>query len=250
LKTAQRVLGPEHPLTTSFLYNFAALLFEEGRLADAETLYREAFAIQTRTLGPEHPRTLISKSELSDVLFKEGHVHEAEKLQRETLATRRRVLGPESQLIFSSQADLARTLNMEGRYAEAEKLAQGAFEGGIRAHDLHGVITLNALRQLGKAMAYSHRYPEAAKLFRDLLEKDNDSDPVIPGVVWYDFACAAAVANRPDDALQYLREAINRGLKRADHLMDDDDLKNLRRNPRFQELVAELKHPPAKAQPR
>jgi len=249
LTTAQRVLGPEHPLTTSFLYNFAALLFEEGRLADAEKLYREALAIQTRTLGPEHPRTLISRSELSDVLFKEGHVHEAEKLQRETLATRLRVLGPENQLVCSAQADLARTLNMEGRYAEAEKLAQGAFEAGVRAHNLQGAITQNALRQLGKAMAYSHRYPEAAKLFRNVIEKYHDSiDQVNPGAVWYDFACAAAAANRPDEALQYLREAINRGNKRTNRLMDDDDLKNLRQNPHFQELIAELKHSPAKAQ--
>ena len=30
--------------------------------------------------------------------------------------------------------------------------------------------------------------------------------------------------------------------------MADDDLKNLRPNPRFQELVAELKPPPAKEQ--
>jgi len=248
LTTAQRVLGPEHPLTISFLYNFAAILFEDGRLADAEKLYREALAIQARTLGPEHPSTLISKSELSDDLFKEGHVHEAERLQRETLSAQLRIFGPESRLTLASQADLARTLNKEGRYAEAEKLAQGAFEAGIRAHELHSAVTLKALRQLGKAMAYSHRYPEAARLFRNLLDKDNDSDQVNPGWVWYDFACAAAAANRPDDAIQYLREAVNRGLKRSWHL-DDDDLKNLRQNPHFQELVAELKRPPSKVPP-
>ena len=50
-------------------------------------------------------------------------------------------------------------------------------------------------------------------------------------MVWYAFACVAAAANRPDDALQYLREAINRGYKDADALMADDDLKNLRPNP-------------------
>jgi tetratricopeptide (TPR) repeat protein len=148
-----------------------------------------------------------------------------------------------------SQADLARTLNKEGRYAEAEKLAQGAFEAGIRAHELHSPVTLNALRQLGKAMAYSHRYPEAARLFRNLMEEDNDSaEQMNPGIVWYDFACAAAVANRPDEALQYLREALNRGYKGTNGRIDDDDLQNLRQNLHFQELVAGLKPPAAKAQ--
>jgi hypothetical protein len=58
----------------------------------------------------------------------------------------------------------------------------------------------------------------------------------------------AETANRPDDALQYLQEAVNRGYKNADGLMADDDLKKLHSNPRFQQLVAELKHPPPKVQ--
>jgi hypothetical protein len=37
-------------------------------------------------------------------------------------------------------------------------------------------------------------------------------------------------ANHPDDALQYLREAINRGYKDADGLMADPDLEKLRPN--------------------
>jgi len=30
---------------------------------------------------------------------------------------------------------------------------------------------------------------------------------------WYSFAAVAAAANRPDDALQHLHEAVNRGYK-------------------------------------
>ncbi len=48
-------------------------------------------------------------------------------------------------------------------------------------------------------------------------------------------------ANHPDDARQYLREAINRGYKDADGLMADPDLEKLRPNSNFQQLVAELK---------
>ena len=48
-------------------------------------------------------------------------------------------------------------------------------------------------------------------------------------------------ANHPDDALRYLREAINRGYKDADGLLADLDLEKLRPNSNFQQLVAELK---------
>jgi alpha/beta hydrolase family protein len=53
----------------------------------------------------------------------------------------------------------------------------------------------------------------------------------------------AAAADRSDDALQYLQEAVNRGYKDSNGLMADDDLKILRANPKFQQIVAELKQP-------
>jgi len=37
-----------------------------------------------------------------------------------------------------------------------------------------------------------------------------------------------------------LQEAIDRGHRGADQLAADEDLKNLRSNPRFQQLVADL----------
>jgi tetratricopeptide (TPR) repeat protein len=137
----------------------------------------------------------------------------------------------------------------EGRYAEAEKNAREAFEALIRTMGPQHPFTLGALQQLGTAMALDHRYPEASKLFRDAIEKqDNSKGQGDRFSVWYSFACVAVAANHPDDALQYLREALNRGYKDADALMADDNLKNLHPNPKFQQLVAELKHPPTKAQ--
>jgi hypothetical protein len=68
-----------------------------------------------------------------------------------------------------------------------------------------------------------------------------------PGGCGIKFACVAETANRPDDALRYLQEAIDLGYKNADGLMADDDLKKLRPNPKFQQLVAGLKTPSQKS---
>jgi serine/threonine protein kinase/tetratricopeptide (TPR) repeat protein len=249
LATNRRVLGPEHRNTVLTMGNLGSLVDREGRLADAEKLYREALGIQLRTLGPEHNETLVSQSNLAHVLLKEGHVHEAEELQRETLATRARVLGLDNQRTLLSKCSLAEILIREGHYTEAEKIARQTFEVQVRSLGPQHPDTLNTLQQLGAAMAYSHRYAEASKLFRDVIEKESNSGGQgNRWSVWYAFACVAVAANRPDDALQYLREAINRGYEDADGLMADGDLKNLRQNPHFQELVAELKRPSAKAQ--
>jgi serine/threonine protein kinase/Flp pilus assembly protein TadD len=247
LAAQQRVLGPDHPSTVGTMFNLAGLLSLEGRPADAEKLGRETLAIQLRVLGAENPYTLMSKANLADVLFEEGHVQEAEKLQREVLETMVRTLGPEHPGALKAHANLATTLIREGRYAEAENNAREAFEALDRTMGLQHPYTLDALQQLGTAMAHDHRYPEASKLFRDVIERqDSAKGQGNRFSVWYSFACVAVAANHDDDALQYLREALNSGYKDADGLMADNSLKNLHPNPKFQQLVAELKRPPTK----
>jgi eukaryotic-like serine/threonine-protein kinase len=244
LAADQRVLGPEHQATVLAMENLAALIDPQGRLAEGEKLNREALRIRLRTLGPEHPETLATQYNLADVLLREGHVRESEKLQRETLATQTRVLGPEDPDTLDSQSSLAGILIEERRYAEAEKIARETFGAQLRLLGPRHTSTMDTRRQLARAMAYTHRYVEAVKLFQDVTEEENN--PAGQGnrwLAWYGLACVAAAANRSDDALRYLREAINRGYQDADGLMADDDLKNLRPNPMFQQLVAELKTP-------
>jgi eukaryotic-like serine/threonine-protein kinase len=241
LSTERRVRGPESPGAANATGMLAGVLSGEGRLADSEKLFREQLGIWLRAVGPDHPETLLAKAELAELLLKEGQVREAEKMQREALATRVRVLPPGNPDIWESQSDLAAVLNREGHYAEAEKLAHEAFEGLIRILGPQQPYTLGALKQLGSAMAYQHHYGEASKVFRDVIEKEKSGGQGDSWSVWYAFACVAEAAGRQDDALQYLQEATNRGYKNADGLMADDDLKNLRSNPHFQELVTQLR---------
>ncbi|MGA2744394.1 MAG: serine/threonine-protein kinase [Candidatus Sulfotelmatobacter sp.] len=244
LATERRVLGPEHLTTVGTMSNLADLLSAEGRHAEAERLLRESLPIHLRTLGPEHPRTLLTQYELADELSEEGHVQEAEKLHRETLVAMVRVIGPEHPSTLVCQSSLARDLIRRGRYTEAERNARAAFDALTRNLGSQHPYTLVALQQLGTAMAHTNRYAEAGKLFRDVIKKlDSSKGQGDRFSVWYSFACVAVAANHPDDALQYLREAVNRGYKDVDGLAADDNLKSLRPNPDFQNLVAKLKHP-------
>ncbi|HEV8042535.1 MAG TPA: serine/threonine-protein kinase [Bryobacteraceae bacterium] len=248
LALAQRVFGPEHRFTTGVMYNLAGVIGSQGRLADAEKLFRQTLAIQLRTLGADHQRTLGTKADLADMLFSEGRLHEAENLQRETLAVETRVLDPEHPGLLNLQSSLAKTLIGEGRYTEAENLARNSFESQRRKLGAYHPSTLNALQQLGTAMSHNHRYGEAAKLFREVIEKeDRNPNQGNPWTAWYSFACVAAAAGRPDDAVQYLQAAVNRGYKDADQLMADVDLKKLRGNRGFHEIIARLRQAPPAA---
>jgi eukaryotic-like serine/threonine-protein kinase len=241
LTMQQRVLGPEHQYTVLTMENLAASLTDAGRYAEGEKLHRQALAIRLRTLGAEHPETLTTKLNLADVLLKEGRVEEADKLQRETLAVQQRVLGPQNPNTLISQSNLAGILIRERRYQEAEKLASDSWNIQQRTLGPGHPDTVDSLRTLGMAMAYRHHYADADRLFRAALEALNGADQENRWSIWYAYACAAAAANRIDDALQYLREAMARGYKDAEGLMADEDLKVLHHNAQFQELIGTLK---------
>jgi len=102
---------------------------------------------------------------------------------------------------------------------------------------------MEGLRQLGKATAHQRGYAEANKLFQSAIATASDSSGQGSASLWYAFACMAAAVNHPDDALHHLREAINRGYKDANALTTEVDLKPLRHNPQFQQLVAQLRQP-------
>jgi eukaryotic-like serine/threonine-protein kinase len=251
LAASGRVLGTEHPSTTTAMGNLASILGDEGHSPEALKLQRQALAIFSRTLGPDHPSTLMCELNLTRGLRGEGQLQEAEGMQRQILATEIRAHGAEYPDTLLAESELASTLFLERRYAESEKLAREAFDIQLRKLGPRHRDVVDTLQRLGMAMALNHHYAQAKLLFTDLIDqRRNSQGSSNPWYVWYAFACTATAADQPDDALRYLHEAVNQGLKDADGLATDHDLKGLRSNPRFQQLIAELKGPTASAQAR
>ena len=73
--------------------NMALLLQDQGKLGEAEPLYREALDGRRRTLGDSHPDTLTSINNLESLLQAQGKLGEAEPLYREALDECRLTLG-------------------------------------------------------------------------------------------------------------------------------------------------------------
>jgi serine/threonine protein kinase len=244
LASSERVFGTEHRSTATAMGNLANMFADEEHWPQAEKLLRQALAILLRTLGPDHPSTLICELNLTRVLRSEGQLPEAEKMQRQILAAEIRAHGAEYPDTLLSQSELAKTLFVEQRYADAEKLARETFDLQLRKLGPRHRDVLDTLQRLGMAMALNHHYAQAKLLFSDVIDKARNSEGSgNRWYVWYAFACAATAANQPDDALRYLQEASNQGLKDADGLVTDDDLKSLRSNPRFQQFIMDLKRP-------
>ena len=67
-------------------------LSEQGKLAEAETLFREALAMQKKLLTSEHPDVARSLDGIASVFYSEQNFAEAETLYREALAMQRKLL--------------------------------------------------------------------------------------------------------------------------------------------------------------
>jgi len=80
LAIADKALGPDHPNVGTMLNNLAELYRAQGRLAEAEPLYKRALAITEKALGPDHPDTGASLNNLALLYRAQGRLAEAEPL--------------------------------------------------------------------------------------------------------------------------------------------------------------------------
>jgi eukaryotic-like serine/threonine-protein kinase len=248
-----RVLGPEHHETLRAMSSLAADLNAEGRYAEAEKLFRQTLDIQSRVLSPEHPDTVISMNNLANVLLQEGRYAEAENLYRKALDIQRRVLGPEHRNTLQFVCNLGSVLYAEGRYAEAKKKYQEAFDNQCRLLGQDSPDAIHSLGGLVSTLMALHEYAEAEALWKQLRDAQRRVlGPQSPdaAISTYDLACDVIHLGRRDEALSFLREAVDSGLPPSVDLgIDKDtDLTTLHGDPRFAALVAHAKERAAATQ--
>jgi len=115
-------------LTLLSIENLAQVLQNEGKLAEAETLYRKNLEDRRRLLGPDHSDVLISMKDLVQILQVQNKFGEAESLLREALEIRKRTLPKDHWKIALTEGLLGDCLCALGRYSEAEPLVVGSYE--------------------------------------------------------------------------------------------------------------------------
>jgi adenylate cyclase len=93
-----------------------------------------------------------------------------------------------------------------------------------RAYHL-GAGTLVVLGDIDRAKEWLHR----------AIEIDPD-DPIVQ----YNVACNLATLGEIDDSIRYLKRVVNAGTISAAWIRNDEDLANLRGDPRFEKLLQTL----------
>jgi len=140
-----------------------------GLYSQAESLLRQAVALDRVAVGAEHPDTLAASAALGHCVEHEGHLPEAEKIDRETLGTAARVLGANHRTTLQTEANLASTLDSEGQLAESDRIYRETLALQQRNFGSDDPDTLQTMRGLGWTLTDRGQYVEAEKLYRQLL---------------------------------------------------------------------------------
>jgi serine/threonine protein kinase/Tfp pilus assembly protein PilF len=246
LEIRRRVLGPEHPGTLMSMHNLADIDLALGQYADARKLFLEAIEISRRTLGPQHPDLIKPMGGLGVAFLAEKQFAGAEKIFREALDISRRALGPEHPDTLRVMHKLAEAQIALGRYADAEKLYREVLEIQRRVLSPEHPNTLDTMFGLANLDAKQGRYDDAERMHLETLairRRALGPDHVRVGSSLYSLGTLALRRGDRKKALDYLRQAVDHGLSRAEamRMHGDEDLAQLNGDPEFEAIAAEAK---------
>jgi len=250
LDVSQRLLGPEHRDTLNDEVGLGWFYMSQARYGDAETEMRDALATSRRVLGPDDPFTFSVMGILSETLVAAKRYAEAEALLRDLVDGRTRVLGAEHPMTLTARSVLGQSLLYQKRYKEAEVVTFDTFQIQRRVVGPASETTLDTGNNLGWAYAKQGRFGDAEKTFREMLEvkrRVSGADHPFVSTSVYNLACVAALQGHREEALRGLREALDLGFRRTDAIPDDEDLRSLHGDPRFEAIVAEAQRRTADA---
>jgi eukaryotic-like serine/threonine-protein kinase len=155
--------GQPDPYVARSLNNLASALEDLGKLAEAESLYRDSIAMRKKLYGNRNPSVTPALSNLGHVLQQEGKAAEAEPYYREAAAIAEETVGKDNLNRAIYVRNLASALLTMGKAVEAEASARealGIFR--VKKPDSWRVPETESL--LGSCLAAQGRYQEAEPL--------------------------------------------------------------------------------------
>ncbi len=158
---------PDHPNTLITRGNVAQLRHKQGRVAEAETLYRDVLARSRAVMGPDHPETLTQQVLLARTLADQRNFAEAITLVDDALDRRRRSSGELSLDVAETMLNCAEYRFRTGRLGEAEPIAYEALVLLEATAERSSLMWSRALRAYSVIMHHYGRF----ELAIDYLER-------------------------------------------------------------------------------
>jgi CHAT domain-containing protein len=145
-------------------------LYNAGRYAEAEPLYKRALVIDEKAYGKNHLHVVSDLNNLALLYFTIGRYAEAEPLFKRALEIYEKAYDKDHPYVALSLNNLAEVYRNTGRYAEAEALDKRALEIKEKTHGKDDLSVAGSLYCLAELYRTTGRYAEAEPLYKRALE--------------------------------------------------------------------------------
>jgi tetratricopeptide (TPR) repeat protein len=160
--------GP-HPKIAQAQNNLAMLIHDQGRLEEAERLYRKTLATQKKLLSAPHPDLADTMNNLATVLRNLDKHAESKKRFRKVLRMDRALYGKEHPYVAGDYSNVASALMQRGQHAEAIGLLRQAEAITKKLLPATRLQLAGVYQKLGRCFValedYAHAEPALRKAF-------------------------------------------------------------------------------------
>ncbi|CZR43873.1 uncharacterized protein FPRO_13681 [Fusarium proliferatum ET1] len=157
-------------LVIDSLHMLGMLYADQGKLPEAEAMYKRALEGNEKALGRDHTSTLDTVNNLGNLYANQGKLPEAEAMYKRALEGREKALGRDHISTLSSVNNLGILYADQGKLPEAEAMYKRALEGREKAFGRDHTSTLDTVNNLGNLCVDQGKLPEAEAMYKRALE--------------------------------------------------------------------------------
>jgi CHAT domain-containing protein/tetratricopeptide (TPR) repeat protein len=161
--------GSGHPVTVATLTSLASIYRKQGRLADAEQTFKEAFEQFGKVLGKDHRSTIVAANNLGEILEKQGLYDQAEPYLRAAADGSRKAFGEANPTTLISLNNLALLYESQGDFDKAEALYGSVAEAFGKSVGASHPDTLAFVNNLAYLHLLKQDFAKAEPLFRRVV---------------------------------------------------------------------------------
>lgn len=150
----------------------AKAFFNQGKLEQAEKLYKKSLAIREVRFSPEHEDAATCANNLACVMFKRRRYKEAEELYTRALKIRERKDGKLSEGVANLLYQLGMVFHAQNRYERAEDFYKQALEIRNKLFGPDHFELVHLLKNYAHLLRKTNREPTAVQMeqFADSIE--------------------------------------------------------------------------------
>ena len=216
-------------------YNLlAGIYYNLGDYQKALEYNLKALFIREKNLPADHPDLGVTYNNLAFTYGSLGDYHKQLEFTLKALAIREKILPADHPDLAVSYSNTGRVYRDVGEYEKAIEYGQKAIQTGEASTPKHPGLN-RFCANLGITYVKARQYPEA----KTALEKSESLKP--EERVYRGWAMYYALQKKKKLALEYLQKAVTLGFKDLKWLETEPDLKNIRKEKGYRDLVEQLK---------